>query len=657
MNNIPVSPIEDLNAAIQSYNPFSKIGIVKEQDVWGKGFPDVPTLNKHASDAVFHAVEQVRTSQSSQEKVTSLAITAYYGVGKSHVLSRLRHQLERDGGASFVYASVNNYTDVNLIKYQFQQTLANSLSHTGNQGVMQWQEVATAMANEGFKAINADAPQLSPLELIERFDKVCNSWAVRNKNLMNTLSQKVCQTKPNTDPYIIRAILWMLSKIQSAFAIKWLSGEELDKSKAEELGLPANSGKTNQDREAESLNTIQQILNLVSYYNPVIICFDEIDVKNNLTDDGLTTEMVIADLVKRLYDTLQQSEIGQGIVILTVMIPDTWKHKIKPMSKAIEARVSTHTKGKPIELNSLDSNSIIDLVTLWLKDFYEARNLKPHNPVYPFEESQLREYGKNKPSVRETLKWCEENFKVSRPSLPETALERFELALREIDSGIVDYLEDNSMIAKALCFGFETLKGQKIEGVMIEEVTAEVKPKVRNGEWINFKVIGSENGKDVKIGVAVIQSSQNELVAALKRLIDYETFDLSRGCLVRSQSKIANIKKNAKAYELIEKLVSPQDKGGEVVYLIEEQIKPIIALYSVFRKCKDYDLTEQEVLDFICQKQLTFDNPLLREILSDPSGQMPVVDKNDDDQLLIDIIHPPITDDNDDDDDLSDLFG
>ncbi len=88
MNNSPVSPIESLDTAIRSYNPFINAGIVKEQDVWAKGFLDVPTLNSHASDAVFQAIELVRNSQSTQEKVTSIAITAQQGVGKTHILSR-----------------------------------------------------------------------------------------------------------------------------------------------------------------------------------------------------------------------------------------------------------------------------------------------------------------------------------------------------------------------------------------------------------------------------------------------------------------------------------------------------------------------------------------------------------------------------------------
>ena len=264
MENPSVSPIEDINAAIQSHNPFLNAGIVKEQDIWGKGFPDVPTLNAHASDAVFQAIELVRNSQSSQDKVTSIAITAQYGVGKTHLLSRVRHRLEREGGALFVYAGINNYTDLNLVKYQFQQTLADSLSKTGSQGVMQWQEVAAAIANEGFRAINPNAPNLSPQDLVDRFDKVSASWSAKNKSLMNTLTKQVLKTKSNADPYILRAILWTLSETQASFAREWLSGHELANSNADTLGLP-NPSKTSQDREAEALKNIQQIRTYASY--------------------------------------------------------------------------------------------------------------------------------------------------------------------------------------------------------------------------------------------------------------------------------------------------------------------------------------------------------------------------------------------------------
>lgn len=638
MTNSPLSSMESINAAINSHNPFTNAGIVKEQDVWGKGVPDVPTLNAHASNQVFKAIQFVRNSKSSQDKVTSIAITAQQGVGKTHLLSRIRHELEKVGGALFVYAGVNNYTDLNLVKYQFQQTLANSLSKTGSQEVMQWQEVAAAMANEGRE--NA----VSPAVLVKRFDIACE----KNKNLMNNLQKQVIKNKPNTDPYILRAILWTLSETQAPYAIKWLSGEELAQANADELGLP-NSSKTNQDREAEALKNIQQILNLVGFYNSIVICFDEIDVKNNSTDDGLPTESVIANFVKILHDTLVNSDLSQGVVILTVMLPETWRDKVNSLPGGTPDRISKFTQRKPLDLKYISGDSMVELVTIWLQDYYNAKDLIPPDPLYPFTETELKEYGKiNKPSVREALRWCADNFKIETEPLPDDPFTRFEMAFtREGEVKFEEYIEDSSRIAEALYFGFNTLKGKTLEEVMIVEITNDIQPKRKNNNFINFKILGNENGKQVKIGVAVVQDSQSKLNACLKRLNDYHTFDLTRGCLVRSESKIKQMKKTAATFSLLEELI--KYKGGENVDLIEDQIRPLIAILAIYQKRQNYQLTEEQIFDIISKNNITFDNLLLREILSDPSGEMPEIGLFDGENDNISEV--------DDEGGLSDLFG
>ncbi|MFM6398135.1 MAG: ATP-binding protein, partial [Planktothrix sp.] len=212
MTNPSVSPLNEIHAAIKSYNPFKNAGIVQEQNIWGKGFPDLTSLNKKASDTVFKALEQVKNSKTSHEKVTTLVWRASQGVGKTHNLKRIRKRLEQEGGGLFVYGNANKYTDLNLIKYQFQQTLANSLAYPGSQGVSQWQEVAAAMANEALKAINPNAPMASPPQLVNRFDQVYTNGLNQGKNLITKLSQKVLQSKPLADTYIVRAILWTLSQ-------------------------------------------------------------------------------------------------------------------------------------------------------------------------------------------------------------------------------------------------------------------------------------------------------------------------------------------------------------------------------------------------------------------------------------------------------------
>jgi hypothetical protein len=112
------------------------------------------------------------------------------------------------------------------------------------------------------------------------------------------------------------------------------------------------------------------------------------------------------------------------------------------------------------------------------------------------------------------------------------------------------------------------------------------------------------------------------LGAGFKRLLDRERFGLTRGCLVRSGKKLIN-NHFQKTY-----LVPLIDGGGEFVKLKETEIKPLIAIRSVYQKREsEYNVTEEEILKFVTEKGekywLGSHNPLLKEILSDPSYQMP----------------------------------
>ena len=105
--------------------------------------------------------------------------------------------------------------------------------------------------------------------------------------------------------------------------MKWLAGEQLDAQDAIDLRLPSNQ-QGEKEREAHALSIVSKILSAVGEYRTVCICFDELDTIAS-HDLGLPTAMMIANLVRKLFTALQQSEDGRGIVILTVLLPDTWR--------------------------------------------------------------------------------------------------------------------------------------------------------------------------------------------------------------------------------------------------------------------------------------------------------------------------------------------
>ncbi|KOP27125.1 hypothetical protein AMR41_07185 [Hapalosiphon sp. MRB220] len=606
----------DLINTIKNYNPFEGRLVVRIHNIWGQGFPDVPFINAHASDAVYQAIEKVRCGQ---RQVVGITITAEKGLGKSHVISRIRHQLQADGSALFVYMSQCN--DLNRITTEFLSTLANSLKQLGSKGVSQWRELAAALLNEAYQK------NYEPQHLVNQF----RGALAKNPKIIELLRDRLLGIKPDIEnPDILTAILWTLSPDPGyeIFAINWLSGKNLPQSKVDAMGLANVSMK---DQEAESFNTIRQILDLISDYKPIVICFDEME-NAGCNDAGFTGSQVTAIFAKDLYDKLKKG------ILLTSVYPETWTHQVKkiPYAEAVVDRIGE----KVIDLKPLNPDDVVALVSGWLKDFYQEKELTPPHPVYPFDEDKLRALGKERPIVRKVLQWCADNFKISddtnRQKHPVEAV--YEQQINALENTIQDYMEDKVIIAQALRLGFSAVIGETIENVKVEEVV-DVKSKAVDRGFIDFKILGKENDKDVKIGVSVLQDSGGRIIqATLKRLIRYQEFDLSRGCLVRSKqiNKSANL-----AQKYLSQLLS-QQLGGEWVLLKPEDLKPLLAVHFVMRGREDDELSEEQILDFIRQKRIAIDNYLIREILSDPSGQIP--EDAIDEETNNDIVNSPIID-------------
>ena len=117
----------------------------------------------------------------------------------------------------------------------------------------------------------------------------------------------------------------------------------------------------------------------------------------------------------------------------------------------------------------------------------------------------------------------------------------------------------------------------------------------------------------------------------MKKLNNYETFNLTRGCLVRTNV----ISPNATVAREQLGILLNKKKGGKWVALQSQDIQPLIAISWVYWGCEDYGITEEkeildfqnQVLDFIKEKKIAMNNPLIREIISPPSYDILVDDE------------------------------
>ncbi|MDZ8024764.1 MAG: hypothetical protein RMX65_018500 [Nostoc sp. DedQUE01] len=607
-----ISTTSTIDELITNQNPFAGHIVVRPQQIWGKSYPDVSSINSHASNAVFDAVQQICKGK---RETVGITITAEKGLGKSHLISRVRHRLETEGDALFIY--MGKYDSLNQIKYQFLQAVASSLRAFGSQKVMQWQEIAAALINE------AKNCNYTPQQYISN---IYPNWLSKySTKTIDSLTESVLKIKPDiTNPYIIRAILWTLSTAHAHYANYWLSGLEITQTEAEALGLP---NPKNEDREAETLTNVRQILDIISHYRVPVICFDELDIAE-ISDTGFTAAQVIANLVKDLYNNLKRG------VFLLAMYPETWNEQIRtlPQAEAVVDRLASEQADRqPIELKYLNSDDIITLVQQWLEHFYQENQQIPPYPLYPFKETELKQLGKSKPTIRAVLKWCGDNFNNNPPPPPPPpppptmqVEAYYQEELAEVHEAIDELLEDEVMISNALRLCICSLIGETIDGLIIESLE-EVEPSAANNGFIDFKIIVKILGKrnKIKIGVDVVQQDGANVGAALKRLIDYETFNLTRGCLVRTNV----ITQGARVARERLKILLDKRKGGKWVALQSEDIQTLLAISWVYWGSENYGITEEkdildfqeQVLDFIKHKKIAINNPLIREILSPPS--------------------------------------
>jgi hypothetical protein len=457
------SVIDDL---IRSENPFDGHIIVKSQQVWGEEFPDVSSLNAHVSDAICNAIEYSYANNT----VRGIVVLAQKGVGKSHVVSRVRHLMRRDGKGIFVYAS--EYGNLSRIKTQFLNSLTSSLKKMGSKGVLQCQEIATLVVNEAFNQ------NYQPQHIRDQFHKVL----AKRPNLVENLQRKSLSLGIDIDdPYVLKALLWCLSPVHVAYAINWLAGREISETRAQEMGLPEISAE---DQERVSFQKTMDILKIISRYSVPVICFDELDGaeqadESALMFNGFTRAMVVASLGKDIYNNSVRG------VIVTSMYPTTWKVQVStlPSSEAVKDRVGE----QEFQLEFPNEDEVVALVSGWLRQFYDQHGVTPNTHTYPFDENQLREFAKSKPTVRSLLRWCSENF---GPSVDQSEiLTRLWLnAQEEID----EITDENEQISGALSFAFNHLHGEVIENVLIEEIDLEVSPKSSNNGYIQFRILGKD---------------------------------------------------------------------------------------------------------------------------------------------------------------------
>ncbi|MBO9997810.1 MAG: AAA family ATPase [Cyanobacteria bacterium SID2] len=591
--------LADLNRAIAAQNPFSGLSELGEPEVWSGACPDCEAVHREAADRVSTALQAAER----ENRVRSIAILGEEGTGKTHLLARVRRQLRESGCAAFVYADAQQFRDGTTIRQMMLIEVVRSLTQRGASGFMQWQELASFLANQAFQGVEPSAKNLTPDMAVRRLRSQPQD---RNRHWIDRVAEAFYKVRPNIDdPDVVRAILWTLAPSQAPFARKWLSAKSLAPWKLDELGLPNAIGDTRESRAGELL---QDILRLVADWKPLVVAIDRLEAVDDEEEEAeleihWDVRVPISAMVQ-LSQSLRRLRGRFGAVLLSAMEPDTWYRALQPILGSMSRHIID--RGDPACLSEPDERTIEAVVRTWLKQFYAQQDLTPPTALYPFDRAQLTALAREESNFCEVIAWCEENFHPVENDPIERVVQAFE---RVSDVDRAGESLDERRVAKALAFGFESLVGTTIEDLEIQSIDREVAPKSLNRRAIDFKVVALQREMPISIAVAVVQSDRGVTVGArLRKLCDRETFGFTRGCLVRSRDR--DIPRRWKARRELDRL---EALGGSRVDL--QDIEPLLAVYEVFLQRREWGLSRSRILAFVAQKGLVTQNPTVRGIL------------------------------------------
>ncbi|UUO14604.1 hypothetical protein [Dolichospermum heterosporum] len=589
----------------ESVNPFGLESVISANEVWGDVITDLPGLNQHIDERIFDAISEVRKKYSSK---IGIAIKGDRGTGKSHIIHRVWKKITQEGDSVFAY--ISPCTNPKRINSHVRFYLSDSFTYQDSQGITQWQKLAAAAINT-LKGTEFEDKYRSYIEKCHSPNEL-RKYIVASQNkttllgFFDELVEAILENQTGIDVNFLKALLFLLLKnaIIAQIALAWIKGE--DNSEIKKIGLPEFLFAEKEDKSIWMMEQICKLAEIASL--PVVICFDQLDSAGTDNDSGDSPAQSIAKCIDRIY--FQCS----NVILVCCVISDTWR-EIEQMGSGIPDRVGQ----RAVRAKPPTTEQTIELVKLRLNWFYKNNSLNaedyPH--LYPFEESKIKHIASESASARSLMKWCADEFeKITQVIPPEdedkkkkkTFLEKYQELLKRIRIP----MKDDDQLAAIITCAMNMIPNGGTANVVIQEVK-----KIADATHdLHFIISGYDclHKCQIKIGVRICETTNGKTFnAVMTRLVNYDKYGLTRGCLIRS----SDVPRSWKiGYALKEKL--EKEQGGEVVVLKKNDIKPLVAIQKIYEQAEDYGFTKEEVTQFVKDLSLAADNLLICEILSAP---------------------------------------
>lgn len=359
--------------------------------------PDLEDYNKHAYLRIVRALKDLSRSASEQSgsNTQGVLILGEAGTGKTHLLMRVARNLAETNHILFIRKPNNE----DAVAQHIWSNVVSSLTRTIPTKNTVRSQLDDLLAHVFSRVL------IPEFEQDIREDKDADQkrrWVARLQedpyNLFNMLGEgekrqenldrirkrtlKYLQfTHPDVDQTIARVLItycFVVREDRKRVLLTWLAGQDVDESEAKDLGLPpswvtldetSGDASTQQQREEQALRAIRTVGILSTYYQPLILAFDQLE---GLRDQSRLTHKW-GDAVREIFT------MTPNFLVITCIFPSLWETWFSP---TLDQSVSERIAQQVVTLETFGPQYGHKLLATQLEASFTKHRL-PTN-IYPF---------------------------------------------------------------------------------------------------------------------------------------------------------------------------------------------------------------------------------------------------------------------------------
>ena len=319
--------------------------------------PDLPAYNQRQYRRLERSLRQLTQNDSSNPSSQGVLVLGEAGTGKTHLLMRVASKLSHRNHILFVRKPNNEETVAHHVWANIVSSLTHRVPTSGTERSQLDDLLAHVFSRVLISNFKEDLAKGVQVDQRQRWitDLEGNPFNIfsmlgsgerRNKNLgslRNRTLRYLLLHYPGVDQRIAHVLITYCFTVQEdrkRMLLTWLTGQDIDESDAEFLGLPpswtdSEEGVTDtslqQQREEQSLRAIRTVGILSTLYQPLILAFDQLEGLRG--EERLTQRW--GDVIREIFT------MTPNMLVVTCIFPSLWETWFKPnLEQSVVQRIA-----------------------------------------------------------------------------------------------------------------------------------------------------------------------------------------------------------------------------------------------------------------------------------------------------------------------------